>query len=126
VGDFPEDVRRFVRTSIDSVELLHVLLLLRDNPERQWTAEELSAELRSSPHSIERRLAHLRRHRLAVSSSGLYRYAAPAKSDDLVQRLLELYRERRTTVIDAIFASRPDPLHSFSDAFKVGEHDDDR
>lgn len=126
MGDLPEDVRRFVRASIDSVELLHVLLLLREDPERQWTAEELSAELRSSPHSIARRLAHLARRHLAVASADRYRYDASANSDDLVQRLLELYRERRTTVIDAIFASRPDPLHSFSDAFKVGEHDDDR
>lgn len=126
MADIPEDVRAFVRSSIDSVELLNVLLLLRENAERDWTAEELSAELRSSPGSIARRLAHLQRRRLAASAAGRYRYAAAARADALVQRLLELYHERRTTVIDLIFSSPPDPLRSFSDAFKVGDHDDDR
>lgn len=35
VADIPEDVRAFVRRRIDSVELLNVLLMLRENAERR-------------------------------------------------------------------------------------------
>ncbi|HEX3465915.1 MAG TPA: hypothetical protein VHS78_17845 [Candidatus Elarobacter sp.] len=115
-----------MRHSIDSVELLEVLLLLREDRARAWTAEQLSAELRSSPHSIARRLAHLQRRRLAAVESGSWRYAGAAKDDRLVRRLAELYRERPTTVIDFIFSPPSDTLQSFSDAFKVGDGDADR
>jgi len=126
VARLPEDVRRFIRERIDSVELLDVLALFRAAPGRPWTIDELSAELRSSPNSIDRRIAHLRRHRLIVSADDLHRYRASPATDAIVGRLLALYVERRTSVIDAIFSAPADPLQSFSDAFKVGDHDDDR
>lgn len=121
MGDFPVDVQRFIEQNIRSVEVLHVLLLLRDTPEREWTASELSIELRSSPSSISVRLLNLQRRGIVTARSELYRYAATGDLDTLVQRLLELYRERRTTVIDLIFSSPIDPLRSFSDAFKLGD-----
>lgn len=126
VQGLPDDVRRFIRECIDSVELLHVLLMLRDNEERRWTPELLSAELRSSPQSIGRRLEHLRQHRLAVLEPDGYRYGATRNVDRVVQRLADLYRERRTTIIDVIFSTPADPLQSFSDAFKVRGPDGDR
>jgi hypothetical protein len=121
-----EDVRRFIRERIDSVELLDVLSLLRADPARTWATDELSAELRSSPNSVGRRIAHLRRHRLIASVDDRHRYHADPVTDAVVARLLALYVERRTGVIDAIFAAPADPLQSFSDAFKVRDHDDDR
>lgn len=125
MADFPEDVRDFIRDNIDSVEMLHVILLLRENPSRAWSIDELSAELRSSPNSIGWRLEHLQKRRIVGRTADAYRYVATARIDAAVQRLLECYRERRTSVIDAIFSSKPDPLQSFSDAFKLGNRRDD-
>jgi hypothetical protein len=122
----PEDIRRFIRERIDSVELLDVLAVLRVEPSRQWAIDELSAELRSSPNSIGRRIVHLHRHRLIASADGRHRYRAAPATDAIVERLLAIYVERRTSVIDAIFSAPADPLQSFSDAFKMGDHDDDR
>jgi hypothetical protein len=126
VGEIPDDVRRFVQDNIDSIELLHVLLMLRDAADREWSIDDISAELRSSSNSIRRRLEHLRRRRLVAVRGSAFRYDAGERSDALVQRLHELYMERRTSVIDMIFAARPEPLQSFSDAFKIGEPNDDR
>jgi hypothetical protein len=42
----PEDVAQFVTDKIDSVAELEALLLLRNAPEREWTARELSQRQR--------------------------------------------------------------------------------
>lgn len=102
------------------------MLLLRENPERLWTADVLSDELRSSPSSIRVRLNNLLQQRIVQIHEETFRYAASGATDVLIQRLLELYRERRTTVIDLIFSSPVDPLRSFSDAFRLREDRDDR
>ena len=42
---FPEDLRRFVLTSIPSVPFLEALLLLRAAPDRHWHADTLARRL---------------------------------------------------------------------------------
>ena len=56
----PPSVRSFVTEQISSIEQLEVLLFLRVNPARGWTAAEVSGELRGSPLSVLRRLGDLR------------------------------------------------------------------
>lgn len=45
----PDPVVRFVRSTIKSVWALELLLLIRRTAPREWTVEELTAALRSSP-----------------------------------------------------------------------------
>jgi len=51
-----------------------------------------------------------------------FRYAASDADDRLVQRLAEVYEERRPAVIDRIFSLR-DPMRSFANAFRLKEQE---
>jgi hypothetical protein len=117
----PPEVDEFLAAHIDTVEQLEVLLLLREAPNRAWTAEAVAQVLYSHSASVARRLESLTRHKLLAQEPGdppTYRYApTPAGQDALVRCLAEVYRERRVAVIAAI-ASRPmDNVRAFSDAF---------
>ena len=43
--DLPQDLRRFILTSIPSVPYLEALLLLRAEPQRSWSAAEAARRL---------------------------------------------------------------------------------
>lgn len=119
--NIPPEIDEFLAAHIDTVEQLEVLLLLRQAPDRTWTAEDVAKVLYSQPASVARRLASLAKHQLLDETPGsapTYRYApTPASRDAVVRSLAEVYRERRVAVIAAI-ASRPmDNVRAFSEAF---------
>jgi hypothetical protein len=121
---FSNSFRRFVNRYITSVEQIEVLLILRANPERTWTINEISAILRSSANSILSRLTVLERSRFAAGDpqSG-YRYTANGTLDEQVQELEREYGLRRFSVIELVF-SKPDAARSFAEAFRLREEDD--
>jgi DeoR/GlpR family transcriptional regulator of sugar metabolism len=86
------------------VETLRLLLLMRSRRERDWSVEELSAELRSSPNAIRKRLGHAEERHLVARSGDVYRYHYAPESDASLALLGKLYRERRTQIIDLIFS----------------------
>jgi hypothetical protein len=98
----PAALRRFIQSNVDSVETLRLLILMRSRREREWSAEELSAELRSSPNGIRLRLNHAVERHLAVRRGNAYRYWYATESDAFLGLLGKLYRERRTRIIDLI------------------------
>lgn len=105
----PEAVTAFVRASISSVEQLAILLLLRANPFRSWTATEVSRELRGSEHSAELRLTDLLEQRLVENQStdGEPRYVySPASEDvrDTLDAVADAYAERPYSVIALIYS----------------------
>ena len=57
--DFPAGVRKFILHHIESVELFEVLLLLKEGPERDWSAQDVSQKLCTAAESAAKRLAHL-------------------------------------------------------------------
>ena len=121
---FPSDVESFIAYCIDSVEQVEVLLLLSETRDRSWTIEDLSAYLRSSVRSVGLRLGSLVAHGLVRRDGMAFRYAASDADDLLVQRLAQVYQERKTAVIDRIFSLR-DPMRSFADAFRLKEQQTD-
>lgn len=120
---FPSDVESFIAYCIDSVEQVEVLLLLSDTRGRSWTMEEVE-HLRSSVRSVGLRLGSLVAHGLVRRDGMAFRYAASEADDRLVQRLAQVYQERKTAVIDRIF-SLGDPMRSFADAFRLKEQQPD-
>lgn len=116
-------VRAFLERTIDTLDSLEVLLLLARTPDRAWTAEEVGTELRTSTFAATQRLQWL-------AAKGLVRRRDDGRSQfdgtDTMQaeQLAELaaaYRDRRTSVIAAIY-TRPRPndaLMSFANAFKL-------
>ncbi len=121
--DIPEEVKRFIADHIDSVEALEVLLLLKDNPDREWGAGDVSRALYTQPESAAARLADLQSINLlaARDESGLlYRYSpGPDNPDRVVTELSKAYKERRVTVITLIFSKPNEKIRTFADAFKI-------
>jgi hypothetical protein len=120
----PEPVRQFLLDHVGSVEQLEVLLLLRSAPDRVWSAEEVNRELGSSVSSIRDRLALLASQGFLSSREEegrvLYRFDPGTQATrDLIDALATVYRERRLTVIDLIYARPPSDAVSFSEAFKL-------
>jgi len=116
---FSPDLQSFIRESVRSVWALELLLLLRRQPDRRWTSDDLVKELRASTSLVSENLAGFERAGLVACEDGACRFA-PA-SPVLVQLCDELdqaYRERPVAVINVI-ASSKDKLQTLADAFKL-------
>jgi hypothetical protein len=124
-----EDVKKFITEHINSLEQLEILLLLHRHRQQEWTAQDVSQELRLSPTSAAMRLADLERRGLLTvrESSDLFYYCyQPQKSDfePTVDGLAELYPDYRFTIINLIFSKPLDKVQTFADAFKFREDKD--
>jgi hypothetical protein len=123
--EFSAEFQTFINKNINSVEQIEVLLILRANPERVWTIDEISAIMRSSPNSIRSRLEGLAACELSAAVPGEgFRYAASGRLHAMVEVLAEEYAERRFSVIELVF-SRPDAARTFADAFRLREDDEE-
>lgn len=127
----PEDEFIFVKRHIDSVEMLEVLFLVFRNPERGWTTDSISQEIRTSRSSIQNRLASLVSSGLLVSiptSDGALIKFQPVTQElhDQVVKLEQNYKIRRMSVIDAIYAPpAEEKMLNFLDAFKIRKNEKD-
>lgn len=117
------EVERFIAAHIHSVEQLEVLLLLQRCGEREWSAQDVSRELASHPHSVESRLLDLRARGLVAAREdgpGLtYRFAPSAGVAATIAALQQAYTVRRVAVITAIFAKPIDSIRTLADAFRI-------
>lgn len=120
MDDFPDDVRRFLHLTISSVFQLEALLLLRASPERGRGAAQLAQAIYTDAGAVEEKLAELRSHGLVRADEGpgrCYHYdPASPELARLVDRLADLYHERRVAVIAQIYSRTPDQIQAFTDA----------
>jgi hypothetical protein len=122
-GAITPEITRFVAEHIPSADQLDILLLLHGDPAKLWKAEDVSRAVFTVPTAATMRLEDLVARGLLVSSGGAdpsYRYQ-PANEGlrGQVDALAAAYRTNRVAVINLVFQRRPDPLRSFSDAFRV-------
>lgn len=122
-SDLPPEIRQFLADHIDSVADLEVLLLLRGAPDREWTAAEVGKMLYTMPEMCAVQLARLASQKLlliAEPSAPRYRYS-PSSPDfaRLIDRVAELYKERRVSMITAIYTKPISNVQSFADAFRL-------
>lgn len=113
------DVLSFIREHIRSVWALELLLKLKADPARCWTADALVEAMRASHALVDDNLAALMRAGLVVpDDAGCFQYrpVAPALAK-LCDDLEETYRVRPVTVIRWISAPA-ERLQSLADAFK--------
>lgn len=105
--------------------MLELLLLLRRDPQRQWTTDALVDEVRGSIALVTESLKTLREIGLvALTDAEAYFYRPETPElNDLAAALVELYRQKPTTVLKTIFTSPSDKIQSFSDAFLIGRDD---
>lgn len=119
IPEIPISVKDFVFQYIDSVEQLDILLLLCSDQNKIWSAEELSAFLRSSRNSIEKRMTALEAQHLVSRDGDGYRYTPePESLNQTIKELGEIYKVHRYRILEIIFS----PMkrgRDFADAFKI-------
>jgi len=118
----PISVQRFLSKYIRSLEQLEVLLLLRNSPNRVWTAAEVYEVVRSSRASVEERLESFVQLGFLGKDLGppsAFRYAPTDNLGAAVDETASAYQKWRVRVIEAIFTPDVDPAQRFADAFKV-------
>ena len=119
----PWELKAFVSQFCDSIALIDVLLLLHKQPDRDWTAEEIRAELRSSLHSVELQLRKIVTMELAATKSGppqTYRFEASSPTTHaIVTELSRQYSSHRSSIISLIYEKdRDSDINAFTDGFR--------
>ena len=119
-----EQLRHFLQQRLASVEQIEIVLLLKRDPARSWTASEVASHLGTAPESAAMRLFLLASAGLIVFEvSGMprYRYASTdAATEAVLGELAAVYESDREAVTALVEApAPPDPIRSFADAFKL-------
>lgn len=111
----------FIRGAFPSVWTLELLLLLKGEPGRGWTRQELVDKLRGSEPIVVQGVAALVAGGLvATEDGGTVRYA-PASPDieRLVEEAVRQYAKRPDAVRRIIVFAGQTGLQAFSEAFKL-------
>jgi hypothetical protein len=120
-SSIPEDLRRFVLTSIPSVPFLEALLLMRADPDRAWRRDTLARRLYVREKTADDLLAELCTARIAVpcQDGGAYRYA-PIEPGmrERIDWLADVYATHLVEVTHLIHSSLDRKAQQFADAFK--------
>ncbi|MBI4474162.1 MAG: hypothetical protein HY646_15940 [Acidobacteria bacterium] len=127
--DLPETVQQFITKYIHSVDQLEILLLLRNSPNREWTAAEVSRELFTQPDVAEMRLDELASNNLLIAKKtgdkSSYRYGAHGPLDHAVSELAQTYPKFRVSIINLIFSKPIDKIRTFADAFRLKKEEEE-
>jgi hypothetical protein len=133
-SSIPEDVRVLLREHMHSFEQLEALLLMRTDPTRDWSVEELAERLRISPALAEEAVKQLAASAIAEVSSlpgEVLRYRGPREDFRIrVDRLASVYEESHLEVImlmsaHSIERMRTGAVRAFADAFVIRRKDRD-
>jgi len=118
--EIPDDVRRFVLTSIPSVPFLEALLLLRSTPAAGWSARDISRRLYVSEAAGRELVGALQEAGFATApdSAGLVRYAPDPAIAALVDGLGRWYSVRLLDVTSLIHSKVDKRAQQFADAFR--------
>jgi hypothetical protein len=119
----PDDIRRFVLTSIPSVPYLEALLLLRATPDEEWDGRKVAQRLYMSEKAASALLDELHASDMAIMTGQVdasYRYAPG--SDELrqiIDRLADTYSRHLVAVTNLIHSKTSKKAQQFADAFKL-------
>jgi hypothetical protein len=105
---------------LKSVWALELLLLLRRERCRCWSADDLNRELRASPGLVAEILGTLTSAGLVgEEAENRYRYQpATAELERLAEELEAAYAARPLAVVHAILAAPNEKIRTFADAFR--------
>jgi hypothetical protein len=121
--DFPPDIKRFIEGQIESLAQLEGLLLMRKEPQRQWTASEIAKSLYLPPEMGASLLDDFSRrgfvHELAGNGKCYSYRSIDAETDNLIDQLAAIYHERRVAVISLIYSKPLNKVQTFADAFRL-------
>jgi hypothetical protein len=118
--DLPQDLRRFILTSIPSVPYLEAVLLLRAEPERSWSPADAARRLYLPESRATELLAELVSAGVARDESPGCRYA-PATEElaAILDRLAAHYAADLVGISDLIHSRVDKKAQQFADAFRI-------
>jgi hypothetical protein len=115
----PDDLGEFILRHIDTVAELEALLLLRGNPEVEWSAGETSKRLYIDEAAAAATLERLCAAGLLGHNAGRYRYhGLPEDTARMVDRLADAYARHLVPVTNLIHR-KPRQIRAFADAFRL-------
>jgi Mn-dependent DtxR family transcriptional regulator len=118
----PDDVRRFILTSMSSVPYLEATLLLRNNPSALWDRKMLAQRLYVSEKKAAELLSELQNAGFVItvdSSTPLYQFQ-PSSTEliKMCDRLADVYSRNIVEVANLIHLNANKQAQQFADAFK--------
>lgn len=122
----PDEVRRFILTSIPSVPYLEALLLLRSQPERGWDSFHVAGRLYIGEGQALELLQALELSGVAARTAAGGFVFSPS-SEPLARRIEELahtYSHNLLGVTDLIHSRRDKRAHQFASAFRWKKDED--
>ena len=117
--ELPQDLRRFLLTSIPSVPYLEAVLLLRAEPQRAWSAGEAARRLYLPEPRAAELLAGLVGAGIAVAEPAGLRYAPGPELAGMLDRLAAHYAADLVGVSDLIHSRVDKKAQQFADAFRI-------
>lgn len=121
--DISAKLKQFIFEFVDSVELIEVLLFIRNHSDKWFSATQISSELRSNPNSISNRLSKLASIDLIEQDSAkdLFRFSPQSEElKNIVSELSNEYLLRRHRIFELIFSSSKN-ARQFANAFIVNK-----
>lgn len=120
----PDDVRRFIQTSVASVPYLEALLLMRREPNVRWSAPLIARRLYCTDAVAQTSLTGLHQAGIAILEAAGYRYGAEPDLDRTLGRLAVVYAEELVGVTTLIHSRIDKRATQFADAFRIRKKGD--
>ena len=115
----PDEVRRFILTSIPSVPYLEALLLLRAEPSRPWDSHRLAGRLYIGEGQALDLLQAMQQGGVTQLREGGFTYApADAGLVAVIDALAETYAQNLVGVTDLIHSRLDKRAQQFANAFR--------
>jgi len=118
----PDEVRRFLLTSVGSVPYLEAMLLLRSAPDQTWDALQLAQRLYISEKQAAELLAALHAMRVAQGLPGTqarYQYGPLPELQTIIDSLADIYATHLKEVTNILHSAIEKKAQKFADAFRL-------
>jgi hypothetical protein len=115
----PDEVRRFILTSVSSVPHLEAMLLLRAEPGTTWDAPMLSRRLYVSQAHAGDLMQQLAEAGFVAPMPAGWKWQPSPEAVQLVDELAAHYSENLLGVTELIHSREGRRAHQFADAFRL-------
>jgi hypothetical protein len=117
-AQLPERLREFITRHISSIAQLEALLLLRRDPELEWSADMVARRLYASEQVAAEVLSRLHTDGFLTHAGGLYRYRNDTTEQTELVGLLEVAYSRHLIPVTELIHTKTRSIREFADAFK--------
>lgn len=115
----PDEVRRFILTSVPSVPHLEAMLLLRGEPGTRWDTPALARRLYVTQARAAELMQQLVEAGFVVPSPPCWSWGPSAEAAQLVDELATHYSENLLGVTELIHSREDRRARQFADAFRL-------